>query len=139
MRPRSRSVVQVIVVGGVAGNGEKVSAARAPVASGLVGSPQSAKSVVVTTPANALFLVTGIVTAPLRSCVEPIVTWDGRGEREVRDRHQVPEYTAARISSPGAYRSSTADTTIPAEFPSMIPTWSLGSGGAMTDGNAGPG
>jgi hypothetical protein len=51
----------------------------------------------------------------------------------------VPEYTAARISSPGLNRLFSSTMMIPDELPSMMPTWSLGSGGTTTFGKSGPG
>ena len=78
------NVVQVMVVAGVAGTGEKVSGASLPVVSGFVGSPQSVNDVVVTTPANALFFDAVIVIALLRFWVVPIVTVEGTAKLKCR-------------------------------------------------------
>ena len=88
---------------------------------------------------NALFLVTVSVRVLAWVVTGSIASWDGTVNEKSGIVITVPEYTAARISSPGRYRSPMAEMMIPDELPSMIATWSSGLGGVVTGGKSGPG
>jgi hypothetical protein len=63
-----------MVVSGVEGWGENVSGVRVVARTGVAGSPGSGWYVVVTTPANAVFFVTGMETRPFLFSEIPIDT-----------------------------------------------------------------
>ena len=68
---------------------------------GFVGSPQSVNALESTEPGNALFLVTVSVRVLVWVVAGSIAIWDGTVNAKSGMVMTVPEYTAARISSPG--------------------------------------
>jgi hypothetical protein len=84
------NVAQRMVAGGVAGSGANVSG-ESVVPYGLAASPQSANAVVMTCPANALFLDAVIVTRLSRFSMVLIVTVPGTVKAKSGISMTVPE------------------------------------------------